>query len=810
MTGLVLARPLGNAPMNGIIGHLRIGLRRLARNPGSTVLAVAILALGIGTNTAIFSVVDAVLLRPLPFPESERLVALCERHPSVEGFCVASPPNVGDWQRASEQITTFGIARGWAFTLQGDEGAEGVRGAIATPGWFRTLGLQAAHGRLPSEREQRDGARTAVVSDRFWRQRLGGDASWVGRALPLDGKPWTVIGILPPGVAVPGLEDVEVWRPLHLDPDDDANRDWRGFRAIGRLAPGADVASAGNELGVLHSALAERYPASNRDWGVEVRSLHALHVEAVRPTLLAFQGAVICVLLIVCVHLAGLLLANAADRRGEWTIRRALGASRGRLVRAQLTESGLVAVAGGALGIALAHHLLRLFLRLAPGGMPRLDSVGIDRTALVFALALTAISPLLFALLPAWRASRSALQSRHLASTRSGLDRRQAAGRDVLVIAEIAIATTLLMAAGLLVRHVHATLGWHPGFAPDRVLVTWLLSSESAHPQGDQVAALHRRAVEAIAALPGIEQVGTASAGPLFGGDEPESFTVAGRPSEAESVAMTYDVDPGFLPTLQVSVVRGRHLGSGDTADAPHVAVVNQTFARRFLDDRPLGTRLEIRDRSVEVVGVVSDLLPAEPGVPVEPAIYWPHAQTPRWATHLVARTAVPAATLATTVRQRLRAVDPAMRVSPVTTLAARLDRRLASPRFTLALIGLLAALAATLAALGVYGVVRQDVSRRRRELGVRMALGATPSTLIGGQVGAVLTRAGIGIGLGIGAGLALRRVLVGLAPGVAPHDPWVLTATAVLFLVTTAFAGFLPALRAVRHDPLAALRADR
>ncbi|MCG8459091.1 MAG: ABC transporter permease, partial [Holophagales bacterium] len=405
--------------MDGLVTDLRIACRHLWASPGFTAAAVLPLALGIGITTAIFGVVQGVLLRPLPFPEPEELVALCETHPSVEGFCVASPPTVTDWARSSTTLESLGLGRGWPFELEGQDGARQVRGGIVSPDFFRVLGIAPALGRLFGPGDLAD-RRVAVLSHEFWRIDLGGDPGILGRELVLDGEACSVVGVLPADARVPHLEATAIWRPLHIDPTDEEYRDWRGFRAFARLAPGAGPESAEEELGRIGNHLARQLPREYQGWGVAVEPLHDQVVGPVRPMLRVLFGTVALVLLIGCAGVAHLFLARAASRRGELAVRAALGANRRRLVSLLLAEGLLLAAAGGALGCLLAMWATQIFLDLAPAGIPRIDTVGFDAGVVSFAVGISFATAGLFCLIPALRAARvEALDSR-LREARAG------------------------------------------------------------------------------------------------------------------------------------------------------------------------------------------------------------------------------------------------------------------------------------------------------------------------------------------------------------------------------------------------------
>lgn len=802
--------------MTSLIADLRFAGRQLVRRPGLTLIAVVTLALGTGASTAIFGIVDRVLLRPLPFPESGRLVALCETHPSVEGFCVASPPNVEDWSRESRTLASIGLGRSWSYSMQVEAGgAEGVSGGLATPGLFRTLQVEPALGRLllPEDLTP-SGRHVAILSDQLWRARFGGDRGVLGRSLVLDGESYEIVGVLKPGSEVPHLDYVRVWVPLPFDPRDDENRRWRGFMTIGRLAPGVSAAAAMAELGGIQRALGERHPETNRGWGVGVEPLLDSVVGGVRTTLLVFMGAVAILLLVACANVANLLIARGQTREREFAVRAALGARPARLFRLIATESVLLALVGGVTGVLVASWATDVLLALMPGNLPRLHGAGLDARVLTFALLLTGVAGLLAGFGPALRASRLDLtgvmkQGHQQAGWRSVLGLRGG-----LVVAEVAMAFVLATGAGLLARGFASLLRWEPGFEQEHLLTFWTYASQGKYPDAPRVSALFERVADAMRSIPSVTSVGMTSSGPLFGGEETGEFVIEGAPAAAGTpvVARWYDMSPDYFRTLGLPMRRGRPLGEADRAGAPRVALINEAMARRyFAGQDPIGKRVRMKnhDEAIEVVGVVADIPPFVPGTSAPPEIYWPYQQSPRWASFLVLRTSGDPALIAGAVEARLREVDPDMSPSNVATMSDLVDAELKRPRFNMLLIGVFAALALTLAAVGVYGVVAASVTARTREIGVRVALGATA-----GGVQRMIMREGMGLAgagllIGLAAAAGLSRFATSLLYGVRPTDRVTYASVALVLAAATVLACFVPARRASRVDPMEVLRSD-
>jgi putative ABC transport system permease protein len=813
-TGLAAPAQSGvREPLGDLVRDMRYALRTLIRAPGFTAVAVITLSLGIGANTAIFSVVDSILLRPLPVADPDRLVSLCETNPAIAGFCIASPTNVEDWSQQSRSFAAIGIARDWPFILKTEEGVEGINGGIATPDFFDVLQFTPALGRLfvPDDLEPGNN-RVVVLTHATWRSRFGSDATIVGRTLTLDDESFTVIGVLPADAVVPRMEHYQVWAPLHFHPREARRRSWRGFRALGRLADGATIAEARAEMATIANRLAGEYPETNDGWGVRLVPLHEQVVGSVRPMLLVFLGAVGFVLLIGCANVANLLLARSAGRRRELAVRIALGANRGRLVRLLLGESVLLALMGGAAGLLLAVWAVNTFVSLAPGGIPRLDEVAIDVRVLVFALLISLLTSVAFGLVPSLQATSLDLNEELKEGDRGSSSRRLGV-RGLLVISEVALALMLLIGAGLLTQSFATLLRWRPGFDQSNLLTVWLLASSGKYETGDQVVSVFQQAADEVGALPSVESVGRASAGPLFGGRETDEFHIEGPPLPAPGegpVARWFDIGPNYFATLGISTVKGRSFTEADGRGAPPVAIINETAVRRYWPgEDPLGQRVTIYGRTMTVVGVVSDVRPLRPGTPTDAEIYWPQQQAPRYATYLLIRTKTDPSSAVQGIRARLQQLDPDMQVSGFMTLEQRVSRELVGPRFNMLLLGIFAAVAVLLAAVGIYGVIAYTVARRTREMGIRMALGAQSWDIVKAVVAQGMVPTMIGVGLGLIGAVGLTRVLDTLLFGVSPTDPVTFAAVAITLAAVAALACYIPARRATRVDTVVALREE-
>jgi putative ABC transport system permease protein len=799
--------------METALQELRQSVRSLARRPGPALTIVATIGLAIGGATAIFSFVDGVLLRPLDFPQSERLVLLCETHPERgSDWCGASPANLADWTRASRTLDALGLARSWHFSLRREGRLESVRGGVATPGLVEVLSGRPALGRTFESSDLTPGSPGAVLlSHGFWQRVFGGDAGILGRNLELGGDVYSIVGVLEDGFAVPDYNQVELW--VSLWPDRADARGWRGFRPLARLAPGYGLLDAQAELNVIAERLARQYPDTNAGWGVSVESLHERTVRGVKPALLALLGAVLLVLLIASANVANLLLARATVRERELAVRAALGAAPLRLARQLSFEGLLLAAAGVLVGSFVAVWTVALFVRFAPAGFPRLDEVAVDLRALAFGCLAGLAMSVLFSLAPILRAARltvgaSVQEGRSLAGTREG-----GVVRGALVVCEVALTLVLLVGGGLLARSFHNLLDWAPGFEPDGLVMVQVFPPEAKYPEGTDLVALYQHAVQDLGALPGVVAAGAGSAGPLFGGDGAQELYLESRPEPPageKPEALWYDVGPGYFETLGIPVLSGRSFSDRDGPGSPPVAIVNQALVSRYLSgENPLGQRLRLvaHEMTVEIVGVVPDVAPFLPGEPPEPEIYWPYMQVPRGAIHLMVRSATPPAELVPQVRARLAEIDPDLVLGRAFTMADRVERQLVTPRFNAVLLGGFALLATAIAAVGVYGVVAFAVSRRTREIGVRMALGAQRRDVIAWVLKDGARLAGFGVALGLAGAAGLGGLLRSLLVEVEPADPPTLAVAATVLAALALVATLVPAWRASRVDPATTLR---
>jgi putative ABC transport system permease protein len=798
--------------MRSFLADLRHAARSLTAQPTFSIAAVLTLALGIGLTTTIFGVVNGIVLRPLAFPNADRLVTICEQYPGATAdWCSISPPNVEDLAARARSLAAIGIARTWPYHLATVEGAEGVNGGLATPGFFTALGVRPQLGRLiePSDLIGRE-SHVALLSDEMWRARFGATRDVIGRVIYLDGTAVTIVGVLPPGFEVPPYAGVTLWRPLHFDPRDESNREWRGFVAYGRLTPKTSIDAARRELAGIAAQLRGEHFASVAFWGLTMTSLQDLAVGSVKPVLFVFLGAVLLVLLIACANVANLLLARAGGRATEMALRAALGASRWRLVRGLLAESFLIALAGAVVGLTLTVWGTSLFVGIAPPSIPRIADVHIDGRVLAVALGLAVVTTFLFGLVPALRAARTDL-SQALREGGRGSVRTGRLGR-LLVVAELAIALVLTVGATLLARSFAARASWRPGFDREHLLTFTLFAPTEKYGGKTATAALWRRLEGELAAVPGVISVGTASAGPLFGGDGSDDVRFNGPDGPSRLPARWYDVSPDFFATLGVPLVRGRALTEDDRVDSAPVALVNETLASRFWpNETPLGRRVALFDGKfmATVVGVVRDVPPATPDEPTPAEIYWSNRQEPRPFTYFIVRTAVPPTSVAPALRERLRRVDRDLVANSVRSMNELVQRELRAPRFQMLLLFVFGSAALALAAIGTYGLFAYMISRRRRELGIRIALGAERFQIVGAVLRDALRLAGLGVLVGAAGSAVLVRALHSMIVGVSPFDPVSMAGSVVLLVIVAVAACLGPARRASAVDPALTLSTE-
>jgi predicted permease len=807
--------------MDNLLQDLRYALRTLRRSPGFTLVAVLTLALGIGLNTAIFSVVNGVLLRPLPFRAPDQLVHLHHVHPeeAAEGGPF-SPQDFEDLQSGAkgfESMAAYMYDKGdAALNLTGDGEPMQVQAAHVSKEFFPLLGVNAAVGRTLRPEENVPGAdRVVVLSDALWRSRYNADPSLVGRTLTLNGEPFTVVGIMPPSFSFPD-NSAQAWAPLSRIGEDNIphKRDLRWMNVVGRLRPGTTPETALASVNAVLARLAQEHPESNEGWGrARLETLRDAVVGPVAPALMVLLGTVALVLLVACANLANLLLARASAREREIAIRTALGAGKGRLVRQMLTESLVLALLGGALGLVMASAGVRALLALSAGTIPRPNEVGIDGRVAAFALLLSVATAVLFGLVPAIRAARGATAQTLRDGGRGGTERRGAGTRAALVLAQTAAAMVLLVGAGLLVNSFWRLLNVDPGFRSDNVLVASFEIPSDRYDSGDKINAYRNEVMRLVGEIPGVEVVGSAKTQPLKGGGEPYEFTLPGRSGPDAKVTPgsgTMMVTPGYFEALSIPLVRGRALDArDDLPEAPYVLMINQAAARRwFPGTDPVGQTLQMAGLTFTVIGVAGDVRSEGLASAPQPAVYIPSSIAPRGATQLFIRTTGDPAASADAVRRAIRTADPQQPIASLRSMESAMAESVAQPRFFTVLLSIFGVVAVFLAALGLYGVVSYTVTRRTAEIGIRMALGARARDVVGMVVVRSAWPTVAGILAGAFAALVLGRWMASMLFEVRPADPVTFTAAALLLATIALVASWLPARRAARIEPTRALRA--
>ncbi|MBM3789485.1 MAG: ABC transporter permease [Acidobacteria bacterium] len=807
----------GDSMLREILFDLKFGLRLMRRSPGFTIVALATMALGIGANTAMFSIVNGVLLKPLPYPEAARIVRLMESNLSRGwGTFSIAPLNFWDWQERNRSLELIGAYYSNSVNWTGGDRPESISAYQVSEDFLKILGGEPARGRgIVKADLNPDGVAVVILSHGFWQRAFGGNPDVLGRTMILDGVIHTVVGILPEEWRSIQRNTPDIVLPLRPQPYWYTARGNHFLHAVGRLKRGVTVEQARSDLSAIASALEAEYPDSNTGWGAVVRPIEDVIIGTAGTQLLTFMATVGLVLLIACANLAHITLARATVRARELAVRTAVGAGRRRVLRQLLVESLLLAALGGVLGVALADTALEAFVAGWPTLLPRMQEIGINFTVLLFCLGLSAFSGLLFGLFPAL----SVVRPNIMESLRQG--GRSLAGdgsrrwmRSGLVVTEVGLAAVLLVGTGLLLRSFSALRAENPGFlTEDRLILSTPLSrAKYSEPQSRQAYA--DAALARIRALPGVESAALSSLIPLQGYDQIWGFWIEGRASldsQEDGNALFYRVSPGYFETMGIPIVAGRDITPADREDAPPVALIGESLAtRHFPGENPLGKRIRFGrdedDPPVGIVGVVGDVQHYSLGDSSMAQVYVPFAQRLTGDISFVVKSAVPPLSLVPGIRKSIGAIDPDQPLVEIQPATALVSESISMPRFRTLLMTGFGLTALLLAMVGLYGVMANNVSQRTREFGVRMALGATRASVLRLVFRQGVPLVGIGLALGLAGALALSRTLESMLFGVKPGDPAVFAAVPVLLAAVALAAMLIPARRATRLDPVRTL----
>ena len=796
-----------------LLQDLRYALRTLAKSPAFTLIVVLTLALGSGANTAIFSVVNGVLLTPLPYKDPSRLVVVWESK-GTSTHNVVNPANYKDWHDRATSFNGLALLSWAGLTFTGDQ-AERVPGRAVTPDFFGVLGATPLLGRTFNAEESRPKApRVMVLSEALWRRRFGADRAIVGRAVPVAGGTARVVGVMPASFRPMPLGHEQYWEPMPLDWSNRA-RNGRYAMVVGRLRNGVTIERAQTEMSRIARQLESEAPDFDTGWGATVVPLMEQVVGGAQRTILVVLGAVSLVLLIACANVANLMLARASSRERELAIRAALGASRWRLVRQALVESVILALAGGAAGALLASWGVHLLVRAAPPEVPRIADIRLDFTVLAVTGLVSMAAGVLFGLPAALSRSGAAIQGLHAATTRTTAGVPAARLRGALVITQMSLAIVLLVGAGLLVRSLQRLIAVDPGFDPANISAVTITLPDATYPDSLRRVAFYERLLERVRAMPGVQSAGIISWLPMTPGNAATSLTVVGRPEPApgqKPTAAIRIVDPGYFDAMRIPLRRGRSLVPSDRLGSVPVAVISDAMARKLWPgEDPIGRHVKVEwwheKVSVEIVGVVGDSRHDGLDAEFEPTLFYPFAQESQGGMSLVLRSTLPPAKLTRMVRAAVSEMDRGLPVADAVTMYHHITEMMADRRYPAFVLGLFAALALTLAAVGIYGVLSYTVGQRTREIGVRLALGARPADVLRTVLGDGLRLTFIGIALGATAAGLAAGALGKLLYDVRPLDPVTFASVTLVLVGVALLAMAAPARRAARVDPMVALR---
>ena len=810
--------------METLLNDLRYATRSLLKHPGFTIVAVITLALGIGANTAMFSVINAVLLRPLPYHEPQRLVTIWEQSPERNLYEMPiSFANLRDWV---DQNHTFDQISAYTFTnfnLIGVGEPKRLGAVRVSANLFSVIGVAPELGRAFLPEEDREGANHVVIlGHALWKNRFGSDRAILGRSLTLNNQSYTVVGVMSSGFQFPVgfgymgkvLNDpTDLYVPIAAT-SDELRRGSYSFFALGRLKPGVTIDQARADMTTIESRLEQQYPDGNTGIGVSLVATQEQTVKEVRPALLVLLGAVAFLLLITCANIANLLLTRAASRQKEMAIRSALGASRLGVVRLLLTESLLLSLLGGLVGLLLAVWVTKALMALAPDNIPRLNEVGVDVRVFGFALAVSIVTGIIFGLAPALHATKldlnAALKDTLRGSMESALGKST---RKVLVVAEVALSLMLLIGAGLLIKSFLRLQQMNLGFNPENVLSVQLELPDTTYPEERQQAAFFQEALARLSSVPGVKSVGATTGLPLTLNLSGSDFRIEGHPDPPagqEMIIETRSVSPGYFETLGIPLLKGRDFSDRDKSDAPAAAVINAELARvYFPNEDPINKRISFDDRQsyISIVGIVGDVKQQGLDSNAKPEVYFPYLQAAAPSMSIVVRTASNPLGAVASVKSQIQTIDKNLPMDDAETMQQLLSMSTSGRRFNTLLLSLFAMLAVVLAMVGIYGVMSYSVTQRTHEIGIRIAVGAQTSDVFRIVIGQGMLLALIGVGLGLVGAFALTRLMTTMLFGVEPTDPLTFISLAALLIGVGLVACYVPGRRATRIDPLVALR---
>ncbi len=819
-----------------MLNDIRYGLRQLIKHPAFTIIAILTLALGIGANTAIFSVVNAVLLKPLPFPEPDQLIAVGmtdTRQKDQTNLNSLSYPDFFDFRDQNRTLASIAVYRDQSFALTGEEGATSLHGVKGSAEFFDVLGLKPKMGRgFARDDEQAGGGPggfKVVISEEFWKKHFGADPNVIGRTLTLDRRPHTVIGVMPGGFQFPIQNDptdfyVSIAEDAGTADDSQPATKQRGMhslQAVARLKPGATISQAQTDLSTIAEALAKQYPDSNTHFGVLVKPLREDMIGDVRTALYILFGAVVCVLLIANANVANLLLARASARGREIAVRAAMGASRVRIIRQLLTESVLLAGVGGLFGLLVAQWGTEALIKTVPDNIPRIRNIELDAPVLIFTLLVSLVTGVVFGLVPAWQASHVDLNSSLKSGSRTGsAGEGKGRVRNALIMAEVALALVLLISAGLLIQSFARLGRVQPGVRTERLLTARVSLPDVAYPKNETVIAFYDQLLNRIRAIPGVESASMIVPLPLSGSNMVTSFDIKEHPlpEGQRPGAPVRIIATDYFKTMGIPLRQGRIFDERDQLNSAPVVIVNERFAQKYFPGENVIGKLiqpgfsadDKEERVREIVGVVGNVKHLSLKYEDSPEMYLPRTQIPIHVMSIVIRTSVsnPSA-ITNSLRKELAAMDATIPLTSVRVFEEYISRSLARPRFNTLLLSIFAGTALVLTAIGIYGVLAYSVAQRTSEIGIRIALGAGKSSIFRLIVGQAMTLVGISLALGLAGAFAATRLLSSLLFGVGASDPGTFAGIVLLVSAVAFIAAWLPARRATRVDPIIALRTE-